>query len=304
MLTVPVWIAVDWGTSHLRAWAMGEDPAPLEERRSDQGMGRLAPTDFAPALTTLLDGWVTADRPIPVMICGMAGSRQGWCEAPYQAVPGPVSRLSGSLATPPDSIPGAVLRIVPGLRQNDPPDVMRGEETQLSGLLALEPEFDGVVCLPGTHSKWAVLAGGEVKRFQTCMTGELFRLLTEDSILRHSVSGASSDSIDDAFWHGVREGLEQPLSTSLFAVRGRSLLLDADKQEAQERLSGLLIGAELAAVLPDLPMTGTPWKLIGDHALVQRYQSALEAAGRPTMALDGTRVVIAGLDAIRRRAEF
>ena len=179
-----IWIAVDWGTSNLRAWAMGAE-GPLAEAVSDDGMGKLQPADFEPALLRLISPWLTAPR-TPVLACGMVGARQGWREAPYRAVPCAPVDAAGVLHVPTD--PRLTFHIAPGLSQDRPADVMRGEETQVAGVLALHKGFDGVICHPGTHSKWVHVSAGEVVSFQTFMTGEIFALLSTQSVLRHSMA--------------------------------------------------------------------------------------------------------------------
>jgi 2-dehydro-3-deoxygalactonokinase len=179
------WIAVDWGTTHLRAWAMAEDGTVRAEARSDDGMGHLARDAFEPALLSLIEPWLGAG-PMDVLACGMVGSRQGWVEAPYVAVPAKPTNLTPVPVTTRD--PRLRVSILPGLKQDAPPDVMRGEETQIAGFLAAALGFDGVLCLPGTHAKWVQISAGEVVSFRTFMTGELFDLLSAVSVLRHSVA--------------------------------------------------------------------------------------------------------------------
>ena len=297
----PVWIAVDWGTSRLRAWAMGPDDRPLEARASEAGMARLDREAFAPTLAALLGGWLDPARPRDVVICGMAGSRQGWCEAPYRTVPVPLSGLSGHLVTVPDAPAGAIVRIVPGLRQLSPPDVIRGEETQLAGLLTLKPAFAGVVCLPGTHSKWAEMVDGAVTRFATVMTGELFDLLAHRSILRHSVDDTAWDQA--AFDAAVGDALADParVPARLFGVRAGALVGDQPPAAAIARLSGLLIGQELAAVLAPSE-SDRPVALVGASRLTAMYARALDRMDRPVTRFDGDDLVVAGLSRLRAAA--
>lgn len=146
---------------------------------------------------------------MPVIACGMVGSRQGWFEAPYRTTPcAPVA--PGALTRVPTQDPRLDVRIAPGLKQVSPADVMRGEETQIAGALALLPDFDGVLCLPGTHTKWAHVSAGEVVSFQTFMTGEMFALLSTQSVLRHSMISTDWDSA--AFAAGVATAIERPPS--------------------------------------------------------------------------------------------
>ena len=161
------WIGVDWGTTRVRAWAMGEGDAPLEAAVADAGMGTLRPEDYEPTLLGLVAPWLGHDAAlVPTLVCGMAGARQGWREAPYAAVPGAPLAI-GSVARPPLRDRRLSVAILPGLAQCDPPDVMRGEETQIAGALASGADPDGVLCLPGTHTKWARLEGGRVAAFAT-----------------------------------------------------------------------------------------------------------------------------------------
>lgn len=191
MAAEPRWIAADWGTSNLRVWGIGDDGAVVFSRSSDQGMGRLSREQYPAALTALVCDAIAAEgEPLDVLICGMAGARQGWLEAPYIETPAALDDIWQQAVTP--AMPGSRLfpRILPGVCQRGGhDDVMRGEETQLLGLLASEPGFDGVVCMPGTHAKWVSLRGRRIARFATAMTGELFDVLRTHSVLRHSLGG-------------------------------------------------------------------------------------------------------------------
>lgn len=152
------WIGVDWGTSHVRAWAISEKGDVLARTSSKDGMGRLSPDEFEPALVALIGAWLSPECAKSVIACGIVGARQGWVEAPYNCVPCvplPVQNLMGI-----DSEnPGLDVYIVPGLKQVELADVMRVEETQIGGVLSQMTLSDGVICLPGTHSKWAKLSG-------------------------------------------------------------------------------------------------------------------------------------------------
>ena len=290
----PDWIAVDWGTSNLRAWAMGAQGV-LASAGSDDGMGKLAPAQFEAALLRVVSPWLGSGA-TPVIACGMVGARQGWVEAPYRAVPcAPVA--PGDLMAVATADPRLQVMIAPGLRQDKPADVMRGEETQIAGALALLPKFDGVFCLPGTHSKWAHVSAGEVVSFQTFMTGELFALLSQQSVLRHGMAGEGDD--DAAFQQGFADALERPekVSARLFTLRAEGLLNGLSPASARSRLSGLLIGLELAAAKPY--WLGQRIALIGAPALSARYTAALAAQGAASETLDATACTLAGLAAAR-----
>lgn len=286
------WIAVDWGTSNLRAWAMGA-AGVLAEAASPEGMGTLRPEQFEDALLRLISPWL-GDAPMRVIACGMVGARQGWREAPYRSAPcAPVA--AGELMTVPTRDPRIMVQLVPGLSQAKPADVMRGEETQIAGVLALSPQFDGVICLPGTHSKWAHISAGEVVSFQTFMTGEMFALLSQQSVLRHGMANAGFDTA--AFDDGLAEGVARPekIAARLFSLRAEGLIAELTATAAYSRLSGLLIGVELAAAKPY--WLGQNVRLVGAPKLTANYARALAAQGLSAEIIDDTACSIAGLSA-------
>lgn len=286
------WIAVDWGTTHLRAWAMGPDGTVLDSASSDKGMGGLTPSEFEPALLSLVEDWLASDKTIPVIACGMVGARQGWVEAPYAQAPCPP--LSPNLIQPPVSDSRISVHIVPGVMQRDPADVMRGEETQIAGFLADKPDYDGVICLPGTHSKWVRVEGGKIVAFKTFMTGEMFALLSQQSVLRHSV-GQGWDA--PAFLVGVSLAHAEPerIAGQLFSLRAESLVAGLAPDAARARLSGLLIGAELAATTE--LRQGVSVTIIGAGTLSGLYARALAALSQVVRNVDGGALALAGLTA-------
>ncbi len=288
---VPDWIAVDWGTTNLRAFAMRQGVA-VAEAVSEDGMGKLARDAFEPALIRLIAPWLSATRTTPVTACGMVGSRQGWHEAPYRTVPCTPLDPTALVAVP-TADPRITMRIVPGLRQVKPADVMRGEETQIAGALALNPGFDGVFCLPGTHTKWVHVSAGEVVSFQTFMTGELFALMSEQSVLRHGMAGGGWD--DGAFDIALSDALSRPekIAANLFSLRAEGLLSNLAAPQARARLSGLLIGIELAAAKPY--WLGQPIAIIGADALSAIYARALTAQGATPSLIAASETVLAGL---------
>jgi 2-dehydro-3-deoxygalactonokinase len=174
---------------------------------------------------------------------------------------------------------------------------MRGEETQIAGALALSPNFDGVFCLPGTHSKWVHVSAGEVVSFQTFMTGELFALLSRQSVLRHGMATDRWDQV--AFAQGLDDALSRPekIGARLFGLRAESLLHNLDGAAAFSRLSGLLIGVELAAAKPY--WLGQPVTLIGAEKLSDTYCYALEKQGLSPNNLPSQACTIAGLASLR-----
>ena len=284
------WIAVDWGTSNLRVWAMRGDVA-IAEAGSEAGMGALEPGGFEPALIALIEPWLGTGR-TPVIACGMVGARQGWIEAPYAKVPCPP--VGAQTIKAPATDPRIDVTLLPGLSQTRPPDVMRGEETQIAGFLSERPDFDGVLCLPGTHTKWVQVSAGEVVSFRTYMTGELFALISTRSVLRHSMD----DAFDrEAFRAAVRDGLSDPqaLAGRFFALRAEGLLASPAPGTAKARLSGYLIGAELAAAKPY--WLGQRLALLGAGRLSELYAEALAGEGAVPETADVARATLAGLTA-------
>lgn len=290
------WIAVDWGTSNLRAWAMGAGETPLTMLSSPKGMGSLARDDFEPALLALVEPVLKPGVTTQVICCGMVGARQGWFEAGYSAVPCKAPGGDAAVQVP-DTDARLDVRILPGVRQDKPADVMRGEETQIAGILHDDPRFDGVLCLPGTHTKWAHISAQEIVSFQTFMTGEMFALLSSQSVLRHSVQ--SDDWDEAAFADAVDQAMTRPQSIAarLFGLRAESLLSGLSAASARARLSGFLLGLELAGARPY--WLGQRIMLIGDGRLSNLYKSALATQGAMAEVADGDRTVLRGLVAAR-----
>ncbi len=288
------WIAVDWGTSACRAWAMGTDGVVLAEARSDKGMAALDRSGFEPALLGLVGDWL--DGPTPVIACGMVGARQGWVEAPYTPVPANPREVSTVSA--PAADPRLHVTVLGGMRQDDPADVMRGEETQIAGALITRPEFDGVICLPGTHTKWAQVSAGELVSFRTFMSGEMFALLSQQSVLRHSVGDGWDEA---AFAEAVSDAMSRPeaIAQRLFGLRAEHLLHGLAPDTVRARLSGLLLGAELAAARPY--WLGQPILIVGSEASSAPYAKALAAQGAAAERLDGDAMTRQGLSYARTR---
>lgn len=286
------WIAVDWGTSNMRAWVFGLDGQQIAQMSSDKGMSSLRPEEFEPTLLEAAGEYLAADRQTPVVACGMVGAAQGWTMAPYAITPCAPPGIDQS-ARPPIHDTRLDVRILPGVAQAKPADVMRGEETQIAGLLATDPDFDGVICLPGTHTKWVLIRAGQILGFATFMTGELFALLSERSVLRHSVGGAGWN--EGAFAKAVSDVMANPelLTSGLFGLRAQGLLAPTPDGAAKARLSGLLIGAELAGARPYWQDRAVV--ILGEARLGQLYQLALAAQGASARLADVTDLTKAGL---------
>jgi 2-dehydro-3-deoxygalactonokinase len=296
------WVAVDWGTSNLRGWGIAADGSTAFEKTSPKGMGKLTREQFPAALAELLAD-VTSSRPGPldVLVCGMAGARQGWLEAPYLEAPTDLRGLLAGAVRPDMAGSNIAPAILPGICQKaGGDDVMRGEETQLLGLAALDPGFSGVVCMPGTHSKWAQLSGTRIERFSTAMTGELFEVLRTHSVLRHSLAGElDGPGRAEGFAAGAQAGLDHPeqLLGTLFQVRASALLSGRQPDWCAGYLSGLLIGAEIGGNRHLIGSRSVP--LIGSPALCALYAQVLDMAGARGEMRDATEITLAGLKAAR-----
>lgn len=286
------WIAVDWGSSNLRVWALDKRHKILDSSSSSDGMLSLETGDFEPLLLEQISNWIADDVNIPVLCCGMVGAKQGWLEAPYATVP-------YNLMQEIDSVKVICrdnqldVRILGGLKQNNPADVMRGEETQIRGFLSVFSDFDGIVCLPGTHTKWVHVSAGEVVSFRTFISGELFALMSEYSVLKHSVN--SDGWIDQEFKSAVSESISNPqkIFSDFFKLRADDLLNKVEKSVLRSKLSGYIIGAELAGAKPY--WLGQNIVILADNNLSKTYKAALEGQGIFAQEVDATKCTLDGL---------
>lgn len=298
----PGWIAVDWGTSNLRAWAVDAGGRVAARAESDRGAKFLVRDEFEPALLALISDWLPKTGSLPVLVSGMAGSRRGWAEAPYIETPCDLSELYRRRVSVPTADPRLSVEIVPGLCQREAgrPDVMRGEEVQLLGFAVAEPEFTGLVGLPGTHSKWVEFDRGQVSGFTTFLSGELFEMLAKHSTLAEALDGDGWD--ETSFMDGVVSGslVAFRLPAELFKLRAEALLNNRDPSWCRAYLSGLITGAEVRAVL-DTAISGLPVALIGAPALTRLYQQALEPHDRVCRVMSGEAATLAGLAALHDR---
>jgi 2-dehydro-3-deoxygalactonokinase len=273
-------IAVDWGGSSLRAYRLDDDGTVIDLRRSNDGALACAGR-FGNVLCALIAGW---EDPLVVM-AGMVGARGGWIEAPYVQAPADASALASGMVRldksreAPD-LARRELWCIPGIadRTTRVGDVMRGEETQIAGLLDALGPGSHAVCLPGTHSKWVRVDDGAIVRISTAMTGELYGLLRAHSILGHGMPDGEQVLDVDAFDAGLECSRDPAggLLHDLFGVRTAALFARFPPLALSSYLSGLLIGHELQAALVDMP---APVHLLGSQALVERYAHALQARG-------------------------
>jgi 2-dehydro-3-deoxygalactonokinase len=290
-------LALDWGTSSLRGALLDAHGQVLDERAFPRGILTVPVGQFPTVFEECFGDWMAANPALPCLMSGMVGSRQGWLEAPYCACPAGFADIAAHLAW---VQPGRIA-IVPGLscERDGVPDVMRGEETQVFGALQTLGLSDARLVLPGTHSKWVQVQGGRITGFTTYMTGEVFALLRQHSILARTLPAEDAPLIDAAFTHGVQLALRSPsLLQTAFSARTLALFERQSAEELLSYLSGLVIGEELRA---QNLTTNERVVLIGSAALTQRYQLALAQCG---VACDspGAQVTWAGLHAVAKHA--
>jgi 2-dehydro-3-deoxygalactonokinase len=283
-------IALDWGTSAMRAYLLGENGRVLETCAEPWGIMHVPGGDFAKAFCAMVGPWRERAPGLPAIASGMIGSRQGWREAPYCPTPARLSDLAKSLTE--IGTPDGPLFVVPGVaHQGDIPNVMRGEETEIFGALGRRPALAerSLLIHPGTHAKWVRIENGAIRDFATYMTGEVFAVLKEHSILGRPARDAAQSGKDartdwDAFERGattVRDGA-CGLWPLLFSARSLVLFDRLSAEASLDYLSGLLIGEEMRCALrsPDAAADG-PLALIGNAVLNARYARALSLFGAP-----------------------
>lgn len=286
-------IALDWGTSSLRAWRFDESSIPCEKREFPWGIMKLPcaggdrDAAFRETLYKVCADWLTESPSCPVIACGMIGSAQGWREAPYTPCPVSLPLLANQLLQV-DLGGQRMLNIIPGvIKTGNIPEVMRGEETQVFGALASnkvvqqanERSEPILIGLPGTHSKWVTVRQSMLNDFHTFMTGELF-----DALTHHTILGSAMRPAEAPQWSAFVDGLEVARSrhsagllSTIFSTRTRFLTGQLLQTQQADYLSGLIIGHEMCglgnvilhAAPPDMPVA-----LIGNDALCERYQRA------------------------------
>jgi 2-dehydro-3-deoxygalactonokinase len=281
-------IGVDWGTTSFRAYRIAADGAILDARSATAGILKVAGRDFEAVFEREVGPWLDERPDLPVIASGMITSRQGWREVPYCACPAGGAELAAALLRH-ETAAGRTIHFVPGLSLSGAdgvPDVMRGEETQILGQLG-DAAGGGrqAIVLPGTHSKWALVEEGRIVWFATFMTGELFGVLKEHSILGRLMAAGPED--EAAFARGLayaRTG-SGGLLKRLFSARTLGLFDQLSAEGVAPYLSGLLIGTEIGEAASCLPAGEVgEVTVIGGSELAERYRQAIEASGRRARA--------------------
>jgi 2-dehydro-3-deoxygalactonokinase len=291
-------IAVDWGTSNFRAFRVSAEGSVFARASSPQGILRVGEGNFDEALRAEVGVWLAAGEK-HILLCGMIGSRQGWVEAEYLPCPVGIDELADAVVPVPFS--GASVRLVPGVIGPDAagvPELMRGEETAAMGMLDACAGA-GLVCFPGTHSKWIQLSNRKIVSFTTCMTGELYGALRKCTILERTMT--SNPAVDKtAFDQGIARSADPGgLLHHLFGVRTLPLMGQLKEEKSASYLSGLLIGHEVRATMPK----GSHVHLVGAAHLCGLYAQVIEACGGVATMEDEDAAAL-GLAAIGRRLHW
>lgn len=299
-------VAVDWGTTHMRAMLCTAGQMALDRDSEVEGPGISRLEGSAKdALFAAIGEWTEEFGKLDILLGGMVGSNIGWREIPYVNCPMAPARLSGHLEAFEER--GHRIAIVPGVscvNTLGQPDVMRGEEIQVLGWLSQNadvPNGDRLLCLPGTHTKWVRLSNRELTRFTTSLTGELFSLLRQYSVLVPKTEGSSNVPFDEeAFRQGVNVAshYSDDLLHAVFSTRSRKLIGHEDFGDATSYLSGLLIGADVRSALRANHIGGKLIEIIGAPVLCERFAMAIEQLGYTSRTTDGGEAVHAGFLAI------
>ena len=284
------WIAVDWGTSSFRAYLIQKNEVS-DTIETNDGMKFVKNHLFEKTLVNLIECWLSEDYITEILASGMVGSKQGWAEAPYQQTPNNLKNLNYITPSLIDS--RISLKIFSGLSQINQPDVMRGEETQIAGFLNENPNFNGSICLPGTHSKWVEIRNNNIIKFKTFMTGELFEIISKNSVLMHSVKAEKIDkiellkSVDEIFQK------QELFGNALFQLRADDLINSKGPLTYKSKLSGYLLAIELLG-------SAQFWKnndivLIGNPDLMEMYEFVLNKKVKSIKKFSSRDMVLKGL---------
>ena len=284
------WIAVDWGTSSFRAYLI-KNNIVSDRIETKDGMKFINNNSFEKTFISLVENWLDDYQTTEVLASGMVGARQGWSEAPYQETPCDLNNIK--FISPLINDNRIALKIFSGISQIDQPDVMRGEETQVAGFFNDNPNFEGSVCLPGTHSKWIKVKDQNIVKFQTFMTGELFEVISQNTVLMHSVKSNKTDQ--EELLKSVDLIFNNPslFANALFKLRADDLINSRNKIIYKSRLSGYLLGLELLGSIDY-------WKkskiaLIGNKELNRLYSYVLKDRVSSIVFYEAEDMILKGL---------
>jgi 2-dehydro-3-deoxygalactonokinase len=289
------WIAVDWGTSFFRAYLIKNDFVS-DKIETNDGMKFIKNGDFESKFISLTQKWLSKNKKIDVLASGMIGARQGWMEAPYEKTPCNLNSLNYVAPLIKDN--RLSLKIFSGVSQNNPPDVMRGEETQVAGFFNQIEHFNGSICLPGTHSKWIKVNNNFIEKFKTYMSGELFQVISENTVLLHSLKSQKIDNKE--FLNSANKIFQNPeyLTNALFQIRADDLINSRGPVIYKSRLSGYLLGIELLGAKEFWENCDVV--LIGSENVMNLYEKLLEDKTLSLKKFSAEEMVLQGLKSFRK----
>lgn len=289
------WIAVDWGTSFFRAYLI-ENDFVSDKIETNDGMKFIKQKNFENKFINLIQKWLVKNKKIEVLASGMLGARQGWIEAPYEKAPCNLNNLN--YVSPLINDNRLSLKIFSGVSQSNPPDVMRGEETQVAGFFNKNKNFRGSVCLPGTHSKWIRVNNNFIEKFKTYMSGELFQVISENTVLLHSLKSEKIEK--NEFLNSANKIFQNPenLTNALFQIRADDLINSRGPVIYKSRLSGYLLGIELLGAKDFWENRDVA--LIGSKKVMKLYENLLEDKVLSLKKFSAEEMVLQGLKSFRK----
>ena len=288
------WVALDWGTSNFRAYLM-ENNNVIDQVSTQEGMKFVDQKEFENTLVKNITPWKKKFDINIVIASGMVGAKQGWIEVPYIKSPCNIRNLNFKTLNILDDIN---VHILSGVSQSNPSDVMRGEETQIAGFLLNNIDFNGSICLPGTHSKWVNLNSYEIKKFTSFLTGELYEIVKKYSILKHSLNTTRLE--DEIVKSAANLIIENPsfISNKLFEIRAENLLKNSNQTSNNSKLVGYLLGIELSG-------SKTYWEdkdlvIIGSSNLNKYYELILNGRSKSIQLFNSNDMVLNGLSFFKK----
>ncbi len=289
-----VYIGIDWGTSNFRAYLFSDKGEIKEKITSDKGLKSLRKNEFEAYLTKQITPW-QKDEAYPIILCGMVGSQKGWQEVSYIPIEQIMDKLPSSAVKVKTQNKGVEAYILCGVFQEEPADVMRGEETQIFGFLQEYPDYSGYIILPGTHSKWVYVKKGKCLKFHTFMTGELYAILNQYSILSSMIDDEKNFDKKD-FYQGFEAAMEEgsKLTSQLFSIRAQSLLQPENIKNQASYLSGLLIGQEFSLMRYE-KISFENIVFIGKRELTELYQKTCKFLNMKSQIVEAQTATVNGL---------
>lgn len=290
-------VAIDWGSTKFRAWAMSYEGDVLNSVSSDQGLKSVLDRQFEAVIEQNCEQWLSAAPHIPILMAGMVGSKTGWHETVYADCPvHPSVLMEAAKKLTISNHPAAILPGARFLNIDGDNDVMRGEELQILGASHLMDVSDATICIPGTHCKWANLKKGKLDSFKTYVTGELFQLLRNQSLI--GALAVEDEFSYEAFSKGIKRGYSHTLAHAVFAARANTLGGTLQPKDLSSYLSGVLIGAEIA---DQKQLDQDNFILMATGILADRYQAAFDILGLSPDRIDAKTATIAGLTMVAKQ---